>query len=176
MKSSELVKAEKILPDNIKAAIAKRSRNKGSNYEREVAKKIASYFGWKWSDAFIRTSLSSYAQPEGDLRPINDMKNLWQGARLGPLECKNRASWSFDQLFKTPHKSELYRYWTKSNLDTGSDNTILVFTKNGVSDLVMCLVNNVNPTDQVTQIYCKIEGNSFIILTLDNFLKTLWSR
>jgi hypothetical protein len=165
------------LPNEIKAIVAKRSRSKGSNYERDVAKKIAKHFGWNWNDCFIRTSLSSYAQPQGDLRPINDMRNLWIGAKLGPLECKNRASWSFDQLFKTPEKSELYRYWKKSNDDTNSDNTVLVFTKNAVSDFVM-IRDGILDINQAGFTYLSIWGDKehLNILKLTDFLNTLWPK
>jgi len=176
MTTADIISAESKLPVSIKALIAKKSRNKGSNYERDVAKKIAGYFGWDWNNCFIRTSAHAYAQPEGDLKPINEMNTLWKGAKLGPLECKNRMLWSFDQLYKTPAKSELYRYWIKSNEDTKSDNTILAFTKNGVSDLVMCLSYQVPVDQKETVIYCTIEGNKFVIVTLKVWLQSMWPR
>jgi len=165
------------LPSDFKAKIAKKSRTKGSNYERDVAKKIATYFGQNWNDCFIRTSLSSYAQPQGDLRPINQMRDLWIGAKLGPLECKNRATWTFDQLFKRSENSEIYRWWVKSNDDTDSIDTVLVFTKNGVSDYVM-----IRNTDWIgysldfTHIKFKVYDEHFLIFTLNNFLSTLWPK
>jgi hypothetical protein len=168
--------AAKRLPLEIKAAIAKRSRSKGSNYEREVAKKFATYFGWNWNDCFIRTSPHAYAQPEGDLKPINEMRNLWIGANLGPLEAKNRMAWTFDQLFKTPTNSELYRYWKKSNEDCKSDNTLLVFTKNGVTDYVMIQ----SDIGQFSSSFCcprlnfYVEGKIFTIITLKEFLSLMW--
>lgn len=165
----------------LKAKIAKRSRTKGSDYERQVAKKIASYFGWKWDQAFFRTKPHGMAQPNGDLQPINEMNDLWRAAKLGPIECKNRAEWSFGQIFKNPEKSKLYEYWLKSNEDTKKDNTVLFFTKNGLPDLVM-------EKDDVTSLNTYsgsilsffVQGKKsvllFRIVTLRDFLTARWPR
>ena len=160
-------KVAAVAPD-IRAKIAKRSRTKGSNYEREVAKKIANYFGEEWSSCFFRTKPHGMAQPNGDIQPINKMYDRWRGAKLGPIECKNRAVWSFDQLFKNPERSELYRYWKKSNEDTKSNNTVLVFTKNGVSDFVMT-VDSVCAVAPYLLVVIPFDAK-LIIQTLPNFL------
>lgn len=161
------------LSPEVKAAIAKRSRTKGSNYERTVAKKIATYFGWKWDDCFIRTSLSSYAQPHGDLRPINEMKNLWEGAKLGPLECKSRKEWSYENLLKNPIESTVVGYWLKSNKDTNCQNSIVVFTKPAISDMVLHADDGCynGPTIRFT-----IDGIPLIIQTLKHFLESHWAK
>ena len=164
------------LPADLRAQIARRSRNKGSNYEREVAKKIANYFAEPWGSCFFRTKPHGMAQPNGDLQPINNMSDRWRGAKLGPLECKNRALWSFDQLYKNPAKSELYRYWVKSNEDCKSDNTIVFFTKNGVSDLVLLLTHNLTVEGSATVVYVTIETHKFMIITLQSFLTFMWPK
>jgi hypothetical protein len=163
------------IPNEIRQQIARRNRAKGSNYERDIAKKIASYFNWKWDQAFFRTKPHGHAQPNGDLQPINDMYDLWRGAKLGPIECKNRANWTFDQIFKNPEKSELYRYWKKSNDDTNSDNTIVFFTKAGVQDYTMCLSHNIG-TDIVNHLSFWIDENRLVIMSLKDFLRTMWPK
>jgi len=156
-------------PPDFRAKIAKASRSKGSNYERDVAKKIAAYFGEPWDSCSFRTKPHGMAQPNGDIQPINQMYERWKSAKLGPLECKNRNSWSFDQIFKNAEKSELYRYWEKSNKDTNRDDTVLIFTKNGVSDLVMTLdkINYIEPN-----LFFNVNQTRFVIQTLKNFLLT----
>jgi len=163
------------LPESLKAKIARASRNKGSNYEREVAKKIAAYFGWKWDSCFYRTKPHGMAQPNGDIQPINEMNDLWRQAKLGPLECKLRNNeWSFDQLFKNPKNSYLYRYWDKSNNDTKRHDTVLIFTKNAVSDYVM--VANRNMIPEQTALCFKVDDDFFMIQTLQAFLMDTWPK
>lgn len=168
-------KMERNLPDSLKAKIAKRSRDKGSNYEREVAKKIAAHFGWKWDKAFFRTKPHGMAQPNGDIQPINEMYELWKAEKLGPLECKNRKEWSFDNLFKNPENSYLYKYWKKSNEDTESQNTVLFFTKPSVTDYVMFNSWDLD-LGQLPHIQFVAAGEKFFILTLKDFLDFFWSK
>lgn len=162
------------LPDDIKAKIAKRSRDKGSNYERDVAKKIAEYFGWKWDQAFFRTKPHGHAQPNGDIQPINEMNDLWRGAKLGPLECKNRQEWSFNNLFKDVENSYLMGYWYKSNEDTSRDNTVLIFTKPAMTDYVMHLNEGIYILP-IIKIKIK-DGRELVIQTLKNFLGSHWMK
>ena len=163
------------LPESLKARIARASRNKGSNYEREVAKKIAAYFGWKWDSCFYRTKPHGMAQPNGDIQPINEMNDLWRQAKLGPLECKSRKEWSFDNLFKSPKDSYIYKYWKKSEDDTGNrGNTVLAFTKPAVSDMVMTVNRSVIP--EQTALHFKVGTDYFMIQTLKSFLMDTWPK
>lgn len=161
-----------IAPD-VRAIIAKRSRNKGSNYERDVAKKIAAYFGQTWTQCFYRTKPHGHAQPEGDIKPINEMYARWkQYASLGPIECKSRAEWSWNNFFKNPEKSYLLQYWRKSNEDTGMDNTVLIFTKPSMMDFVMHADDMLSLSGAF--ISFEVEEDLLIIQTLDAFLKNYW--
>lgn len=162
------------LPESIKAKIAKASRNKGSNYERDVAKKIAAHFGLNWQESFFRTKPHGMAQPNGDLQPINEMNDYWKGAKLGPIEAKCRKEWSFDQVFRDPKNSCLYRYWQKSNNDTKKNDTVLIFTKASVSDYVM--LSNKNMIPQSTAITFKVDNDFFMIQTLKSFLNEYWPK
>jgi hypothetical protein len=165
--------ADTSLPENIKAKIAKRSRDKGSNYERDVAKKFALYFGLDWTRAFFRTKPHGHAQPNGDIQPINEMYDYWRAAKLGVLECKNRKEWSFDNLFKNPDKSYLIGYWTKSNTDTKSDNTVVVFTKNGVGDYVLHKADAIYDGPVIS---FSAVGYDFYIQTLKGFCISHWPK
>jgi len=165
---------ESKLPESLKAKIARASRNKGSNYERDVAKKISAYFGWEWDACFFRTKPHGMKQPNGDIQPINDMNDLWRSAKLGPLECKSRKEWNFDQLFKQPSNSCLYRYWEKSNNDTKRDDTVLFFTKPSVSDYVMTANRNLIPISPALTF--KVGNDYFLIQTLKSFLIETWPK
>lgn len=163
------------LPQEIREKLAKRSRDKGSNYERDVAKKIASYFGWPWDQAFYRTKPHGHAQPNGDIQPINDMYDMWRAAKLGPIECKNRKEWSFNNLFKDPEHSYLGEYWKKSNGDTKHDNTVLIFTKPGVTDFVM-FPCDVSFSSNSPHILAYIGGYKLVVQTLKDFLNEHWPK
>ena len=167
---TSLVEGER-LPQTLKAKIAAKSRAIGSNYERDVAKKLSSYFGISnWQDAFFRTKPHGHAQPDGDIKPINEMRRIWEGAGLGRIECKRRKEWSFSQFFKNPEKSYVYGYWDKSNKDTNTSNSFVIFTKPGTPDLVFyAYEKNRNQMDD-TCLFIQTANNTFVIQTLKAFL------
>lgn len=168
------------LPPDVRAKINKRSSQKGSAYEREVGKKIAAYHNFDWRQAFLRTKRTTGGQPHGDLMPIMEMYEIWKAAGLGPIECKNRKEWAFDEIFKRPNTCTLFKYWLKSNEDCSSDNSIVFFTKPGVSDYV--LIREDKKTIDSPGIYFgAIDPKShtkyyFKIITLDQFLTSTWIK
>jgi len=164
------------LPPDVRAKINKRSAQKGSEYERVVAKKISSYFGIDWRQAFLKTKRTTGGQPHGDLMPIQEMYNTWKAAGLGPIECKNRKEWSFDEVFKRPNTCTLFQYWLKSNKDTGKDNSIIFFTKPGVTDYVMHLSEDGKMTGSLLTFEVDVDQTIlyFTIQTLPSFLHKHW--
>lgn len=165
------LKRQEGLPETLKQQVARRAREIGSNYERDVAKKICNHFGIsKWQDGFFRTKPHGRAQPDGDIKPINDIRRVWLGAELGPLECKRRKEWSFPQFFKNPEKSHVYGYWIKSNEDTKTDNSIVFFTKPGTPDLVFYRFEKNKNQLTDTVLFIQIEKDTFVIQTLKAFL------
>lgn len=159
-------------PETLKQQIARKAREIGSNYERDVAKKICSHFGIsKWQDGFFRTKPHGRAQPEGDIKPINDIQRVWKMAGLGPLECKRRKEWSFQQFFKNPEKSHVYEYWVKSNEDTKSKNSIVFFTKPGTPDLVFYVFEKNKNQMGDTVLFIQTPENTFVVQTLKAFLQ-----
>jgi hypothetical protein len=163
---------EKLSPE-LRAKINKYSSQKGGSYERHVAKVISSYHGIDWKDGFLRTKRTTGGQPKGDIYPIGDMTNLWRSAGLGSIECKNRnTEWSFDELFRRPETCYLFKYWEKSAKDTTDSNTIVIFTKNGVTDYVL-FVDDAVPTS-APHILFIANSISFKIMTLLDFLKYKW--
>jgi len=167
------------LPPEIRAKINKRSSQKGGAYERDIGKKIAAYHGMDWRQGFLKTKRTAGGQPHGDLMPIQEMYLIWKAAGLGPIECKNRKEWAFNEVFKRPNTCTLFQYWLKSNEDTNSDNSIIFFTKAGLIDYVMLredrslidspglLFSAVDPKTDITY--------SFKIITLERFLKSTWT-
>ncbi|SRR5215204_5633684 len=162
------------LTDEIRSKIAKASGLKGGFYERDVAKKICTFFGASskdWTQYFNRTRRTTGGQPDGDLFPKNEMANIWFGSGMGPIETKYRKEWAFDQLFKNPEGCHLTKYWLKSNADTGSDSSIVVFSKAHVTDYILTVYNEV-VTPPV--ILYRAAETTLIICTLTNFLQSIW--
>lgn len=157
-------------PETLKQQIARRARAIGSGYERTIAKRICNYFGIsRWQDGFFRTQPHGHLQPDGDIRPINDVARIWKAAGLGPIECKKRREWSFEQLLKNVKKSKIFEYWQHSNDQTKSLNSIVIFSKPGAGDYVFYQFNGVK-SDQTCMVI-QSENTTFIVQTLENFLK-----
>lgn len=81
-------------PENVRRG--KRSRNKGSNYEREVAKKFAKSYGVELvrtpqSGGFIKNSLKA-EDFRGDVVPADGSIRL-----ILHIECKNAKRWTLPQ-------------------------------------------------------------------------------
>ncbi len=172
----ELTTAAEIsrLPSDMRSKIAKRNSAKGGDYERTVAKKLSAYHNLEWKTAFLRTKRTTGGQPLGDLKPIDDMADIWKAAKLGPIECKNRRDWAFAQVFKSPEKNVLIGYWLKSNEDTSKDDSLVFFTKPGVPDYVLHLDDGVERKTPTLRF--ESQGQKFIIETLTSFLQTTWMR
>lgn len=162
------------LPADIRSKIAKRNSAKGGDYERTIAKKLSAYHDLEWKTAFLRTKRTTGGQPLGDLKAIDEMADIWKAAKLGPIECKNQKVWTVDQIFKSPEKNVIIEYWKKSNADTSSDNSLVFFTKAGVSDYVLHLDDAIERNTPVLRF--ESQGQKFIIETLKSFLQTTWAR
>lgn len=81
-------------PENVRRG--KRSRNKGSNYERDVAKKFAKSYGVELvrtpqSGGFIKNSLKA-EDFRGDVVPADSSIKL-----ILHIECKNSKRWTLPQ-------------------------------------------------------------------------------
>lgn len=162
------------LPPDMRSKIAKRNSAKGGDYERTIAKKLSAYHNIEWKAAFLRTKRTTGGQPHGDLKPIDDMADIWKLAGLGPIECKNQRAWAFGQVFKSPEKNVIIEYWKKSNDDTNSNNSLVFFTKPGMSDFVLHLDDRI--FRGTPHIKFKSQGQTFIIETLKSFLEHVWVR
>lgn len=163
-----------MLSEEARAKINKYNSVKGGTFERDIAKAISAYFGLEWTTSFLRTKRSVGGQPNGDLCPINEMARIWHAAKLGPLEMKNRVDWTFDQIFKNPSTCKLYQYWLKSNEDTKSENSVLFFTKPGVTSYVLHLEDVCRYG--VKHLSFQVDDKCFIIQTLKDFLEINWSK
>jgi len=109
-----------------RSKIAKYNRIKGSNYERRICRLLSEW----WGEPIYRTPSSGGSHWKGD------------GVAMDPgfpfhIECKNRQSWQFEDLFKV--KGELLKYWEQCEKDAleSSKIPLLIFTKNYRPDFYM---------------------------------------
>lgn len=84
-------------PDNVRRG--KRSRNKGSSYERTIARKFAEVYGVELvrtpqSGGFVKNSLKA-EDFRGDVVPADSSIKL-----LLHIECKNTQKWTLPQWLK----------------------------------------------------------------------------
>jgi hypothetical protein len=84
-------------PENVKRG--KRSRNKGSSYERTIAKKFAEVYGVELvrtpqSGGFVKNSLKA-EDFRGDIVPADSTIKL-----VLHVECKNTQKWTLPQWLK----------------------------------------------------------------------------
>lgn len=158
----------------MRAKIGRSSSAKGGMYERDVAKKICSFFGYnpkEWEFHWLRTKRTKGGQPHGDLKPVGPLAELWYGAGLGPIEAKSRKEWSFMELWKNPEGCKLHKYWQKSNADTHSDNSVVCFTKPYSPDFVFFDASELEDRSSFSMFQSAIiNGKTFLIVRLEHFL------
>ena len=163
--------------EELKSKLAKRSINKGSNYERKIAKLFCSYFGLDardWQQHFLRTKRTTGGQPHGDLLPAGEMARIWAGSPFGTIECKDRnTEWTFDQVFKSPNTCKLVEYWFKSQEDTNDDTTIVFFTKNGITDYVLFKDDGFSDDYPILKFGSR-DGAYFVIMTARDFFRSFF--
>jgi len=99
-----------------RAAIGKRNRRAGKQFERKVAKRIAIAFGWNWKEAFDRAG-SGHEQSHDaiTLSPYSDQWPFW-------WECKYRQGWDFHQAFKNPETFPPYVWFREAIENTAINN------------------------------------------------------
>lgn len=93
-KKGPVSKTKEKNPDNVKRG--RRSRNKGSNFERDVAKKFARFYGVELvrtpqSGGFVKNSLKA-EDFRGDVVPADSSVKL-----ILHIECKNAKRWTLPQ-------------------------------------------------------------------------------
>lgn len=157
-----------------KSQVAKYSRIKGSNYERKICKLLTKW----WDKPIYRTPISGGSHWKGD------------GVTMDPdfpfhLECKNRQSWKFEDLFR--EKNEIMKYWKQCENDALESGKIplLIFTKNYCPDFYMMSYEDILKIEDFSnhlvgkQLYFERvnefgERNKFVIGLLSDLFKS-WS-
>ncbi len=112
-------------------------RNKGSSFERAIAKQVTDWTGVK----FTRTPSSGGWAKSGDITPKNP-EHMVQWPWL--VECKNNESLDFGSIFSVPNngKTPIRKWWKQAYRDVKKSGMkkipVLVFTKS--RDNVYCMM------------------------------------
>lgn len=110
-------------------------KNKGSEYERKIAKSLS---GW-WQEPFQRTPASGGLQWQNDNRVAGDIVTPEKSKFPFVVECKKRENWNIEQLIKDT--GDIEKWWAQVTKDCTrtSLRPMLIFSKNFAPDYVMVL-------------------------------------
>lgn len=84
------------------------SKQKGSEYERKIAKILSKY----WGEDFHRTPMSGGLHWKDDNRVAGDIVTPPTSIYPWTTECKKRQEWGFDQLLKGT--GEVEQWWKQA--------------------------------------------------------------
>lgn len=158
--------------------MGKKSRNKGSGYERKIAKIL----GHWWADdpeLFRRTPMSGGWAKEkltGDITPVKEEGEDFPFS----VECKKHEGWEFHQFFSI--KSKFWDWWEQCVSDCeGKDKLpLLIFSRNRIPDFMACSLIP-NETFKFPEFYFKLpdmylnnigepKNHSIYIMKLQEFI------
>lgn len=151
-----------------------KSKEKGSAYERHIAKKLGSW----WGETFQRTPASGGLNWGKDNRVCGDIVTPSESRFPFTVECKKREKWNMDSLFKG--STEVASWWAQVKKDCEKSGLLpmLIFSRNLQPDYV-CLkadhfvtVHYWEDSDKESpdRIFIKLGGDEVIVLSLDNFI------
>lgn len=110
----------------------KKAKNKGSTFERRMAKSLGDW----WGSKFYRTPQSGGSVLKEGYELAGDITTPDSDFRLH-VECKNQECWTMHG-FLTSEKSSVWKWWQQTLDDCPADRIpTLVFTKNHVPVWVM---------------------------------------
>lgn len=109
------------------------SRQKGSEYERKIAKILGAWY----KEEFHRVPASGGLRWGDDNRVAGDITTPVDSSFPFTVECKKREQWDLEQILKGT--GEIETWWQQSINDSVRVNTLpfLVFSKNFAPDFLM---------------------------------------
>lgn len=131
-----------------RSKIGKMSHRKGNKFERDVCKKLGTFF-FNDPKSFGRYHSEGNTYFPGDLGPFieSNIIGTLDLIKSFPFcfETKNREEWEFYSLLSSPTNSALFKYWqqTLEEAERFSKTPFLIFTKNykpvyGMLDVTLC--------------------------------------
>lgn len=163
-----------------RVAAGKKSRRKGSGFERKIAKELQEWWG---EGQFARTPSSGGWQNKSAREDFNACGDITTSADNWPWTCelKCQEGWSLDQLLLND-KPIVWSWWRQTLAETPNDKEpLLIFKKNRQKPMVMGLAvrKNVNnpswgllPEDTKMFETYDPEGERVVVFPLEALLNT----
>lgn len=158
------------------------SKNKGSSFEREVAKKLSLFLTYNLKDDTVWRSINSGAystvrnkkglstsNQEGDLTSISEESKIFFDKYC--IECKRYKYVDLYNLFT--ENSEINKWWTKLQLESNTKIPFLIFKPD--RKLIYCIIptdifNKIN-TIEIDHINISINKESICMFLFTDFIK-----
>jgi len=152
------------------------SRNKGSEYERKIAKVLGAW----WDEEFHRTPMSGGLHWAEDNRVAGDIVTPPTSMYPWVTELKKREEWEFDHLLKGT--GEIEKYWQQVVRDSERTGMkpMLIFSKNHAPNYLMIDLYDYNVIMEAKAwlaprfahfVVVKPGYNTRVVCILEDFLK-----
>lgn len=150
--------------------MGKKSRNKGSGYERKIAKILGNWWADD-SELFRRTPMSGGWAKEkitGDITPVKEEGENFPFS----VECKKQEGWEFHQFWSK--KSKFWSWWEQCTDDAKRSNKqpLLIFSRNRISDFMA--VRNIFDIWKMPHFFLKFPdefGEYIYVFKLEEFIE-----
>lgn len=116
------------------ASSGRGSRNKGSNYERAIAKKLTEFWG---EGAFQRVPNSGGLHWGSDQRIAGDIIPPPEAQFPFVVECKKREGWTMDNVLLDNGQPREWWYQAVTDARRVKKTPMLIFSRNRAKDFVM---------------------------------------
>ena len=154
--------------------MGKKSKNKGANFERKIAKFLDSWWNKKGLEGnFYKTAASGalkWHQRPDVIGDICTPKNFTQ-----TIECKNREDWEHKQFIEIcqPCKSGLYSWWDQAcdEASRANKNPWLIIKKNYCKELLIFSVIDNLSWNAINSIKKKV-----ILTHIPTFVEYGWNK
>ena len=150
--------------------MGEKSRRKGANFERKIAKALTEALGVEFRRTPLSGGWADSSQVAGDIVPIENFDFPFS------LECKNVEGWTLESLFNGDD-AWLKTWWEQCVNETPEGKTpLLIFTKNYAPTFVMgrvfdtFIISNMG-IEGVLHIY--IGDETCAIFSFDKFIRRL---
>lgn len=147
------------------------SKQKGSEYERKIAKILSKW----WGEPFHRTPMSGGLHWREDNRVAGDIVTPPNSVYPWCTECKKRNEWHLEQLLKST--GDVEKWWKQAVTDSERVGLrpLLIFSKNFAPDYLMMKYDEFNEIvddPQFNYFVVSVSGKEpRIVCLLDDFVK-----
>ncbi len=110
----------------------RKSRNKGANFERAIAKKLREWLGEDWEVKRNPTDRQKGKTGAGEFEIVGPFEFPYA------IECKAHESFDYGQLFRVPVTGPFISFWeqAKDQADAAEKSPLLIFKRNNGPVLV----------------------------------------